>query len=108
MRQIQPRQLQLGETLIESIRFDLRSRDDIPQILRGLQHIYSDPVSREVVFAHLKKLIPEDVDANNGRPGMYLWNVFVLASLRTNASTSSAQDSAQVSIATTTASSNLC
>ena len=84
MRQIQPRQLQLGETLIESIRFDLRSRDDIPQVLRGLQHIYSDPVSREIVFAHLKKLIPEDVDADNGRPGMVLWNVFVLASLRTN------------------------
>ena len=84
MRLIQPQQRTLGETPIECIRFDLQSRDDIPQILRGLQHIYSEPVLRDTVFGHLWNLVPADVDADNGRPGMMLWNAFVLATLRTN------------------------
>lgn len=84
MRQIHAKQCQLGQSPIEQIEFDLHSRDDIPQILRGLQYIYSEPALRAVVFEHLEKLIPADVDPNNGRPGMDLWNVFVLASLRVN------------------------
>ncbi|MCU7904084.1 MAG: hypothetical protein KZQ66_20635 [Candidatus Thiodiazotropha sp. (ex Lucinoma aequizonata)] len=32
-------QLQIGEQDIGAIRLDLKSRDDIPQILLGLQHI---------------------------------------------------------------------
>ncbi len=33
-------QMKLGETSVPQIKFDLWSRDDIPKILRGLQHIY--------------------------------------------------------------------
>ena len=84
MRQIYAKQCQLGQSPIEQIEFDLHSRDDIPQILRGLQYIYSEPALRKLVFEHLEKLIPADVDPNNGRPGMDLWNVFVLATLRVN------------------------
>jgi len=84
MRQIHTQQCQLGQTPIEKMQFDIHSRDDIPQILRGLQYLYSDPVTQKIIFAHLEKLIPADVDANNGRPGMDLWNVFVLATLRVN------------------------
>ena len=39
MRQIIDPQLQFGEQDISAIRLDPKSRDDIPQILRGLQHI---------------------------------------------------------------------
>jgi len=40
MRVVINQQKQLGEIEIASIQFDPKSRDDIPQILRGLQHIY--------------------------------------------------------------------
>jgi len=84
MRQIHTQQCQLGQPPIEKMHFDHHSRDDIPQILCGLQHLYSDPDTQKIIFEHLEKLIPTDVDANNGRPGMDLWNVFVLATVRVN------------------------
>ena len=40
MRVVQPPQTQLGEPNIADIRIDIKSRDDIPQLLRGLQHLY--------------------------------------------------------------------
>ncbi len=86
MRQILSPQLQLGEIDIGSISFDLQSRDDIPQILRGLQHIYTTPTVREAVFEYLEKIIPETVKTTTGRPGMEQWDIFILGSLRQNLS----------------------
>jgi transposase, IS5 family len=40
MRQVINPQLQFGEQAISAIELDSRSRDDIPRILAGLQHIY--------------------------------------------------------------------
>ncbi len=40
MRNVIDPQLKLGEEDIAAIALDLRSRDDIPQLLRGLQHLY--------------------------------------------------------------------
>jgi hypothetical protein len=48
----------------------------------GLQHLYLTPSLREEVFAILETAIPSEVDPNNGRPGMELWKVLVLGSLR--------------------------
>ena len=84
MRQIIAQQLQLGQISIEDIELDYQSRDDIPQILAGLQELYCNPARREALFACLAKLIPADVDAHNGRPGMLLWNVWVLGNMRLN------------------------
>jgi len=84
MRQITDIQYSLGETPIAEITFNLATRDDIPQILRGLQHIYVTPKLRDIVFTLLFSLIPQGIDTNNGRPGMNLWNAFVLAILRHN------------------------
>jgi hypothetical protein len=39
MRQVINPQLQFGEQDIAAIALDRKSRDDIPQLLRGLQHI---------------------------------------------------------------------
>ena len=75
-------QLKLGEVDISAIKFDLRSRDDIPKLLLGLQHIYCTAELRKQVFAILRELIPQGVDVENGRPGMYLWRIFVLGTLR--------------------------
>ncbi len=84
MRQILTAQLQLGQVDIGRIEFDLQSRDDIPQMLRGLQHIYMTPAIREAVFAYLEQIIPKGVDPQTGRPGMALWDIFVLGTLRVN------------------------
>jgi hypothetical protein len=90
MRDIIHPQLQLGELNIGSIKLDLKSRDEIPQILLGLQHIYTTPVLREQVFAILEEVLPISVvegenakaDPNNGRPGMAQWTILVLGILR--------------------------
>jgi len=84
MRQAQPSQLQLGEADIASIQFDSRSRDDIPQLLRGLQFLYTNESIRDEVFEILQQVVPENVDVQKGRPGMHLWQVLVMGTLRLN------------------------
>jgi IS5 family transposase len=83
MRQVQPKQLQLGEIDIASIQLDINSRDDIPQLLRGLQYLYEDNSLREQVFAILEKLT-DGINCRLGRPGMNLWKILVLGTLRLN------------------------
>lgn len=75
-------QLKIGETDIGSIWIDDRSRDEIPRLLRGLQHIYCTPEINEKVFAILQNIVPKGTDVNNGRPGMELWKILVLGSVR--------------------------
>ena len=70
----------------------LPSRDDIPLILLGLQHIYTTEPLRQAVFNILNEVIPyktvDDtgtlvaVDADKGRPGMDQWAILVLGTLR--------------------------
>lgn len=82
MRVVHPLQPQLSDYSIADIQFDLKSRDDIPQILRGLQYIYVNIELRDAVFQLLETHIQADIDGNNGRPGMDLWKVFVIGILR--------------------------
>ena len=51
MRQVIDAQRQFGQVDMADIVFDPKSRDDIPQLLLGLQHLYLDPAVRERVFA---------------------------------------------------------
>ena len=41
MRVVQKQQLQLGELAIADIDIDLKSRDDIPKIMLGLQFLHT-------------------------------------------------------------------
>ncbi len=84
MRKFITPKMESGEIDISEIEFDLHSRDEIPKTLIGLQHIYSEPEIREEVFDIIKGIIPEGTDMNNGRPGMCLWNIPVLGTLRLN------------------------
>ena len=77
-------QLQIGQVDIAEMQFDLRSRDEIPKILIGLQHVYTTPELRGKVFEILEGVIPDNIDKSYGRPGMDLWNIFVIACLRVN------------------------
>ncbi len=83
MRFVVEPQMKLGAD-IDEIEFDLRSRDEIPKLLIGLHHIYTTPEIREKVFEILKDIVPVGVDPANGRPGMELWKILVLGTLRLN------------------------
>lgn len=82
MRAFQTLYMQFGQVDISKIKFDPKSRDDMPQILRGLQHLYVNPKIREEIFALLEKNILPNVDKKNGRPGMELWKILVFGVLR--------------------------
>lgn len=82
MRVVEPPQSHLGELPIADIQFDIKSRDDIPQLLRGLQYIYVNDALRTEVFSVLQDHIQADKSHANGRPGMSLWNILVMGVLR--------------------------
>ena len=88
MRTVIDAQMKFGQTNIADLVLDPKSRDDIPQLLRGLQHIYTDLPRRERVFKILEELLPERVgvegkaNPNTGRPGMAQWTILVLGVLR--------------------------
>ena len=95
MRCVQNPQMALGQIPIADIQFDASSRDDIPAVLRGLQHLYCDDELRQQVFDLLELLLQRprtDADADAaptarinpdvGRPGLQLWQVVVLAVLK--------------------------
>jgi len=82
MRATQNQQMLIGEVDVSNITFNLRSRDDIPKILRGLQHIYTTETLRENIFALLDKCIQPNIDRTTGRPGMTLWRILVCGVVR--------------------------
>ena len=84
MRVVKNIQMGLGEVDMSQIKIDPKSRDDIPKILLGIQHLYSDDKIRKKLFETLEKVIPLNVNKANGRPGMSLWEIFVFGVLRLN------------------------
>lgn len=84
MRQAKYPQLKIGETPIAEVKIDLKSRDDIPPVLLGLQYIYTTVDLRQKVFEILERQIQPGTDKKNGRPGMELWKILVLGVLRLN------------------------
>ena len=68
MRVVQKIQMELGEVNVSEVKFDLRSRDDIPKILRGLQHLYMNEALREQVFTLLASEITAKVDIMEWTP----------------------------------------
>ena len=82
MRQTRKPQLALGEARIEDIKLDHKSRDDIPAVLLGLQHLYSHEQTREKLFSLLEEHILPGTNRNVGRPGMELWRILVMGVLK--------------------------
>ncbi len=58
MRNVKSPQMQIGQVDIADITIDITSRDDIPMILLGLQHIYITKPLRKAVFKILEEVIP--------------------------------------------------
>jgi len=85
MRKVIDLQMEFWKKNIANIEFDLESRDEIPKLLMGLQYIYTTPHIREKVFDVLKQIVPKK-NHKTGRPGMDLWKILVLGTLRLNCS----------------------
>jgi len=83
MRKVIDLQMEFWGKDIANIEFDLESRDEIPKLLKGLQYIYSRARIREKVFNVLKQIVPKK-SHETGRPGMDLWKILVLGTLRLN------------------------
>jgi len=84
MRSFEPSLWQSDASDIDAVTFDPKSRDDIPQLLRGLQYLYMTESCRVEVLQILDEVIPEEIDRTTGRPGMALWRILVMGVLRLN------------------------
>ena len=82
MREVHRSQFQLGQVPIEKIWINPKSRDDIPAVLKGLQHIWCDEELRARLLALLYEHILPEADRTVGRPGMDLWQILVLGVLK--------------------------
>jgi transposase, IS5 family len=74
-------QLALGQVPIERVQIPLKSRDELPPILGGLQWIFQTPEINEQVFALLESKLLAGKKAT-GRPGLHLWQILVLGVVR--------------------------
>lgn len=81
MRQHYPIQPDLHLVPIEKIVLPLKSRDELPPLLAGLQWIWMHPTLRAEIFALLEAAILADKQAT-GRRGMDLWQILVLGVVR--------------------------
>ncbi len=84
MRKVIEQQMKLDETDVSQIKIDIKSRDEIPKLLIGLQYIYCNPELRKEVFNIIEEIVPDGVNTKNGRPGMNLWKILVLGTVRLN------------------------
>lgn len=82
MRDTHRIQTQLGEIPISAIKISMKSRDDIPQVLLGLQWIYTNDSVRDDIFELLDKEIQPGKSKHTGRPGMTHWEILVMGVLR--------------------------
>jgi hypothetical protein len=84
MRKVIEKQMKIGQVPISKIEIDVKSRDEIPQVLFGLQMLHANKNLCAEVFELLQDITPTNVDPGNGRPGMDLWKILVLGTLRLN------------------------
>lgn len=81
MRKIIDAQLKIGTVDISEIKIAPSGRDEIQQLLRGLQEIYNHKSTLSAVIKVLLEASP-GVNMEMGRRGMDLWNILVLSMLR--------------------------
>lgn len=83
MRKHFEKQTELGLELIADVDLSMRSRDQLPKLLAGLQYIFVNSEVNHSVFELLEKKIYSKSN-HTGRPGMSLWEIFVLGVVRLN------------------------
>src|SRR6266487_1054006 len=86
MRQRFEQQMNLRTIAIADVKFPLKSRDELPPVLKALQYIFITPELNEKVFHLLEQKICKG-KKQTGRKGMDLWHILVLAVVRHTLST---------------------
>lgn len=81
MRERFDAQLRIGSIPISEIKIPTKSRDEFPPFLRAVQEIYNNLELSTEIFELVEKAVCKK-DTRNGRPGMNLWTIFVLAGAR--------------------------
>lgn len=81
MRQRFEQQTTIGIEPISEVKLPLKSRDELPSVLMGLQYIFVTPEVNEKIFSLLETKISAG-KKKTGRKGMDLWHVLVLAVVR--------------------------
>jgi hypothetical protein len=74
-------QLALGKIPIEKVVLPLKSRDELPPILAGLQWVFQTPEINSRIFVLLEDKLVAGRKAT-GRPGLDLWHILVLGVVR--------------------------
>jgi len=74
-------QLSIGGIPISEVKIPTKTRDEFPPFLRAMQYIYCTPEFNEKVYQLLENKISKG-KKKTGRPGMNLWEIFVLAGAR--------------------------
>jgi len=75
-------QLYFGCPAVTQVELNHNCRDRMIPILRGLQHIYSQPKLRQQALDLIGQDVLGDADPNRGRPGLTLWQILTLSSVR--------------------------
>lgn len=81
MRQRFEQRLSLRTVAISDVKFPLKSRDELPPVLKALQYIFVTPEFNGKVFKLLEDKICKG-KKKTGRKGMDLWHILVLAVVR--------------------------
>ena len=79
MRNLRNLQLEHGEVRIEDIKLDIKSRDDMPALLTGLQYLYSQKALRVRLFTLMDEYILSGINRKVEYPDMAMWVILVLA-----------------------------
>ena len=67
---------------VVDVRLNLNCRDEIIPILRALQHIYSQPKTRDASVDLIRQDVNKDSRNDCGRDGFDYWEILVLAAVR--------------------------
>src|SRR5215210_1568364 len=81
MRKRFEQQMNLRTVAISDVKFPLKSRDELPPVLKALQYIFITLELNEKIFQLLEEKICKG-KKKTGRNGMDLWHVLVLAVIR--------------------------
>ena len=81
MRHLYQAQPDLQLTPIEKIRLPLKSRDELPPILAGLQWLWMHPTLKAEILSLIEAAVLADKKPT-GRTGMTLWQILVLGVVR--------------------------
>ena len=81
MRKRFEQQLTLGTVAINEVKIHRKTRHELAPVLIGLQYLFTDNQVNEKIFAHLENRIMAG-KKRTGRPGMSLWEIFVLGVVR--------------------------